>query len=317
MIKIVTLATVASCATTEYRTPIRWGGTEGNPSIDIHVRWLPHLDSRIVPVKFDFSGSNFLFVRDTSLPRDYRDRRTAFVSLTPDYTDEIQQLIQLSYGTRPLDNSFFDLSPDGPFAHSVDSFMITPTYFIANPNNPESECSSLFVTSNITGDRWTFANQNNNQQLVFDGISRVELSERDYTDFMAAIVEVATEEGLVASRGRSLSPVTNGRQESELDLFIHNCDIGVLDEVLPELQYVIRGNDGNVLAISLTAMDYLINTPQDITRGHRHLENSCLVRISLVGDDHFSTIGDALFKKHAVLFNRAANTISICRAHTD
>jgi len=299
-----------SSVTTETRIPFISTRSERGPLISVDVQLDGTEGTLRLPVSLELNDASRIAISNR-LTTNRSDRDvigSVFLSDQISLNHEVY-LYEQQRGLYQI--SGLDLRPVGPFRGQVESIMITPTELIIDPTYPEAECEFPLVTISAggsTSESWTFTNANNLGTVFFHTHSPIELSTLDFTNFIRGIDETLLQE--------TGSHLLNSNGEY---LVINHLSLDELDEILPVLRYTVRGIDSSSdINIEISAKNYLVEAPNRFLRvssnGGPIEPNRFRIRIRSVNNDNLTTIGDALFKKHAVLLNYNTGAIRICKA---
>ena len=301
-------------ASSETRVPIIWPDqtpfTPGAVPSRLHV---PHVEMTVeIPggitvtniSALDAFGSPLFHIYDPSAFQ--HSQRNAIISLVGLTNTELFSWSQVTERV-PLRTRYpigpLDLSPHSPFLRVAHSFMITPTEFIINPTDPRIECedpTSLTYVNGVfrsrDGDRWGFQVRD---AIIFINSNdpAIALPIRDDIQFVAAVLDALNETSIDVNRNP---------RSTWYPRVINNCDMELLDEILPILDFAISDD----FSIQITPKEYI--RPYS---GPGVDFNGC--EINVLGAGYYGPkIGAGLFKRHAVLFDRSTQQLGICLART-
>jgi len=181
----------------------------------------------------------------------------------------------------------------------------------SNPFNGTSFCEDPSEARMIPvgpGPGW-YPFMMNNVHIVIDSMSvDIQLPNDLFESFHAEVLDALADTGYNFEYTNSTGA-----------MIVHGCNLEDLDTILPELDFVIATRSAEVAPVTrwfvhsavphhvrLSAKDYMRNTPH----GFCHLG---VVRQRHL-DDPSPVLGSALFRSHAVSFNRMTRSMIICRA---
>ena len=194
----------------------------------------------------------------------------------------------------------FDVSIGSPFLRIANTFSITPNAVIINLRDPSSECLDPSTIEFVRGvfpvfgiDRWAFqvsdslVQIDSKQEMIF-------LSPQDDARFVTEILNSLNEHSIYIDRvpHRPWSP-----------RYINNCDMDLLDEILPILEFSIS----ETMKIHITPKEYIYPYT-----GPGASQGACFVAVA--ASRTHPTIGSSLFRKHSVFFDPLSRLIGVCLA---
>jgi len=287
IVKIQTLFSLAAATT---RIPIHWS-ENFDAMIDVTVSSYMNTVPREERVELNFQRFNGINLLSTpEAPQIVQIGGWTFQSA---WSDQQNAVSSLSVG---LGSDFF---------HTVGSYMITPTEIIINPDMPELECADgsplepIALSAMITCKETMFANNGMNF-VALSGKHEFFMSRTEYPAFMSQVREGLAEAGLtIGEDGRTIS----------------GCNIDSLNELLPVLLFrPVRDMDTHPIrrrlddpVVEIEPRNYLRPTPGQ--------PNTCTLAVRSRSGNMPYTLGSAIFRKYAIVFDsRSSGRICVARS---
>ena len=271
------------CATSSI--PIRWSNSL--PEIEIYISFDNRtVLSRWVPISTRVNGDVLRFFDPSAT---WAEPMVVDVGFVSDSTTSVRWREDAIRTFRDcLDDFRLIVSPMSEFSYSVFSFAFTPSALVINQRDLSQYCRNPVVSVRMFAaisdeDNWGF--YINNIHYVIDSTeNHIVLTENDFSDFWSNVRESLNEHHISISENH----------------LILDCQMDMLDEILPTLSFII--NDRHDLEILITPEAYIQQVDHNGTP-------ACYVAVR---PDESPVLGTPLFRHHTVIFETDTARIGIC-----